>query len=75
MATFDKQGHCCRVDTRADVQRRHQPHLFVRDPQSFAARGQNLHRRRVREDGLDQIGGGVAHMLAVVEHQQPHPAL
>ena len=33
------------------------------------------HRRRLREDGLDQIGGGVEHVLAVVEHQQPDPAL
>ena len=39
--------------------------------QSFAARGQDPHRRRVREDGLDQIGRGVEHVLAVVEHQQP----
>jgi hypothetical protein len=29
----------------------------------------------VRQDGLDQIPGSVAQMLAVVEHQQPHPAL
>ena len=28
-----------------------------------------------REDGFDQIGRGVAHVLAVVEHQQPDPAL
>ena len=27
------------------------------------------------EDGLDQISGGVAHVFAVVEHQQPHSAL
>ena len=26
------------------------------------------------EDGLDQVGRGVAHVLAVVEHQQPDPA-
>ena len=59
MGTFDEQGHCGRVDTRADVQRRHRPQLFVGDPQSFAAGGQDRHGRRVREDGLDQIGGGV----------------
>ena len=34
-----------------------------------------LHRRGLRQDGLDQISGGVAHMLAVVQHQQPDPAL
>jgi len=28
----------------------------------------------VREDGLDQIGGGVAHMLAVIENQQADSA-
>ena len=33
------------------------------------------HRRRLREDGFDQIGGGVEDVLAVVEHQQPDPAL
>ena len=33
------------------------------------------HGRRLREDGFDQIGGGVEHVLAVVEHQQPDPAL
>ena len=42
-------------------------------PSRLVAR--NLHGRRVREDGLDQIGGGVEHVLAVVEHQQPDPAL
>ena len=34
-----------------------------------------LHGRRLRQDGFDQIGGGVEHVLAVVEHQQPDPAL
>jgi hypothetical protein len=29
----------------------------------------------VRQDRLDQIGGGIADVLAVVEHQQPDPAL
>ena len=33
------------------------------------------HGRRLREDGLDQIGGGIQHVLTVVEHQQPDPAL
>ena len=72
---FDEQIHCGRVDARADVQRGHRPQLLVGDPQSFAAGGQDLHRRRLREDRLDQIGGGVEHVLAVVEHQQPDPAL
>ncbi len=34
----------------------------------------NLHCGRVREDCLDQVGDGVAQVLAVVEHQQPDPA-
>ena len=67
--------HCGRVDSRRDIQRGHRPHLLVGDPQSFAAGGHDSHRRRLREDRLDQIGGGVKHVLAVVEHQQPDPAL
>ena len=59
----------------ADVQRGHRPQLLVGDSESFAAGGQDSYRRRVRQDGLDQIGGGVEHVLAVVEHQQPDPAL
>ena len=34
-----------------------------------------LYRRRGREDRLDQVGGGVEHVLAVVEHQQSDSAL
>ena len=56
-------------------ERGHQPQLLVGDPQSFPAGGQNPHRRRVRQDRLDQIRRSVTHVLAVVEHQQPHPAL
>ena len=29
----------------------------------------------MREDGFDQVGGSVEHVLAVVENQQPDPAL
>ena len=75
LGAFDEQTHRGRVDSRADVQRGHRPQLLVGDPQSFAAGGQDLHGRRLREDRFDQIGGGVEHVLAVVEHQQPHPAL
>ena len=45
------------------------------DAESFATGGHNLDRCRGREDCLDQIGGGIQHVFAVVEHQQPHPAL
>ena len=72
---FDEQIDCRRVDAPADIQRGHQPHLLVGDPQSFAAGGHNSHRRRVRQDRFDQIGGSVEHVLAVVEHQQPDSAL
>ncbi len=72
---FDEQGHRGRVDACADVQRGHRPQPLVGDSESFAAGGHNLGRRRGREDGLDQIGGGIEHVFAVVEHQQPHPAL
>ena len=37
--------------------------------------GDQIGGRRGRQDGLDQIGGGVQHVFAVVEHQQPLPAL
>ena len=72
---FDEQIDCGRVDARADVQRGHRKHLLVGNPQAFAAGGQDPHRRGLRQDRLDQIGRGVAHVLAVVEHQQPDPAL
>jgi hypothetical protein len=29
----------------------------------------------VRADGFDQVGGRVENVLAVIEHQQPDPAL
>ena len=38
-----------------DLQRGHQPQLLVGDPQPFAAGRQHPHRRRVRQDRLDQI--------------------
>ena len=50
LGAFDEQIHCGRVDSRADIQRGHRPQLLVGDPQPFAAGGQNLHRRRLRED-------------------------
>jgi hypothetical protein len=72
---FNEQFHCGRVDSRADVQRGHRPQLLVGDPQALAAGGHDSHRRRLRHDGFDQIGGGVEHVLAVVEHQQADSAL
>jgi hypothetical protein len=72
---IDEQGHRGRVDARADVQRGHRPQPLVGDAESFAAGGHDLGRGRGRQDGLDQIGGGVQHVFAVVKHQQPHPAL
>ena len=49
--------------------------MLVGDPESFAAGGQDLHRRRCREDCFDQIGGGIPDVLGVIDHQQPQPAL
>ena len=53
---FDEQLHGSRVK----VQRGDQPQLLVGNAQTFPAGGQDLHRGRVREDGLDKIGDGVA---------------
>ena len=55
-----RTDHRGRIDARTDVQRGHRPQLLVGDPQPFAAGGQYPHRRRPREDRLDQIGRGVA---------------
>ena len=75
LSAFEEQAHRRRVDSRADVQRGYGPHLLLGDPESFAAGGNDPHRRGLREDGFDQVGRGVENMLAVVDHQQPHPAL
>ena len=75
LGAFDEEIDCGRVDSPAEIQRGHRPQLLIGHPQPFAAGGHDAHRRRLRQDGLDQIPGGVAQMLAVVEHQQPHPAL
>jgi hypothetical protein len=42
---------------------------------AIAANCQDLHRGRLRKDGLDQVGDGITQVLAVVDHQQPDPAL
>ncbi len=63
-STLDEQ-----VDGRIDVQRSHPPHLLIGDPESFTAGGQDLHRRRLAENGFDQIRRGIEDVLAVVEHQ------
>jgi hypothetical protein len=49
--------------------------LLVGDPQPFAAGDQDSHGRRVSQDGLNQIGSSVEDVLAVVEQQQPDPAI
>jgi hypothetical protein len=49
--------------------------MLVGNPESFAAGGKDFRRRRLREDRFDKIACGVKHVLAVVEHQQPHSAL
>ena len=72
---FDEQLHRSRTGPRHDIQRRHRPHLLVAHPKSFAAGRENRHGGRLCEDRVNEIGGGVKHVLAVVEHQQPDPAL
>ena len=43
-----------------------------RSPSRLVAK--DMHGRGMRKDGLDQVGGGVKNVLAIVEHQQPRPA-
>jgi hypothetical protein len=71
VGAVDEQAHRGRVDSSFHIQCWHRPDLLVSDTQPFAAGGQNRHRDRGREDRLDQLGGGVEHMLAVVDQQQP----
>ncbi len=68
--------HCGRVDSRADVQRRDTGHncsSATPNPSRLVARIVTV--AECGEDRLDQIGGSVEHVLAVVEHQQPDSAL
>ena len=60
---------------RRQIQRWHCPQLLVANAKPFTAGGKNIHGRRAREDGLDQVGSGIENMLAVVEDQQSDPAL
>ena len=52
LSALDEKARRRRVDSCAHVQRGHQPQLLVGDPQSFAAGGQDPHRRRMREYGF-----------------------
>ena len=52
------------------VQRRHGPQVLAVDPQTFAAGGEHLHRRRPGQDRLHQVGGRVEDVFAVVHDQQ-----
>ena len=54
----------------------HPARLLVGGAESFAAGGHNLFGRcRGRQDGLDQIGGGVQHVFAVSNTSSRHSAL
>jgi hypothetical protein len=46
--------------------------VFAVDLQRFPARGEHDERRLLAEEHVDQLGSGIQHVLAVVEHQQ-HP--
>ena len=43
-------------------------------PKPLPAGGDHLHRRGVGQQLLDEVGGGVQHVFAVVQHQQQPPA-
>jgi citrate lyase subunit beta / citryl-CoA lyase len=66
---LDKQIDCRRFNSGPDGPGGHQPQLLVGDAQSLATGRQDPHGRGPRQDRLDQIGGDIAHVLAVVEHQ------
>jgi hypothetical protein len=49
--------------------------LLVDDTQPFATGRKNPHGRRGRENRRNQVRRGIEDVLAIVEHQQPDPAL
>ena len=51
-------------------QRRHRPHQLGRDAERLPAGGEDLHLRAPLQHQVDQLAGGVDHVLAVVEHQE-----
>ena len=75
LSAFDEQTHRRRVDSRCRVQRAHRPNLLVWDSESLAAGGEDSYSRRLRKYRFDQVGGGGENVLAIVDHQQPDPAL
>ena len=74
LGAFDEQIDCRRVDSIADIQRGHRPHLFLGDSESLSTGGQDPHGRRLRDDRLDLVGDSVEHVFAVIENQQPDSA-
>ena len=57
------------------VQRSDRPHPLLSQPQWLAGCGDQTNRRTAQGDCLDEGGGFVNHVLAVVEHQQDVAAL
>ena len=55
---------------RRHAQRGQAPDGLALDPQRLSARGQDRHVRAGPCDALDQLGGSVDHVLAVVEEQE-----
>ncbi|OLT00919.1 hypothetical protein BJF90_06210 [Pseudonocardia sp. CNS-004] len=61
---------------RVDVgQRVHRDHPLALDPERFPARRQHLHRRAVPDDPVDDPGGGIQDVLAVVHDEQEAPTV
>ena len=66
-----EQRHCITgVVGVFDRQRRHPPHRLTAHAQRLTARRQHLRARRRARETIDQGGGRVDHVLAVVEHHQ-----
>ena len=51
----------------------HRPHQLGGDAERLAAGGQDLHVGTPLQHLLDELAGGVEHVLAVVEHEQHRP--
>src|SRR5436190_1383906 len=75
MSAFDEQPCRRRLDSGFRVQGTNQTRLLLGDPKYFSAGGHNPCRRGLSEDCFDQVGRGIEHMLAIIKHQQPDPAL
>jgi len=65
---LDEQAHGGRVD--AEFERRHPPRVLSLHLERLSARGQDAELGSALEHGVDQVGGFVEHVLAVVDHHK-----